>query len=92
MITSRNYGDLNVNGRRAGEQTPKPVRRALFCQPVDTRETDIPLRVKKDQAEYFLSLPAYSKIDTFILLQAARPVFVTDRASAIAALVTRRVK
>lgn len=89
MITlSRSCAESVVNGRRAGDK--EQLLREKFCATLVSRETDTPLRLKKDQASYFLSLPKFAGMPTEVLLEAARPVYVTDRASAIAVLLSRR--
>ena len=60
---------------------------AKFCQPIT--DNDAPLRIRQELAEHALADPEFKQVPTEDLLYLARTrkrVYVTDRASAIAAL------
>lgn len=83
-----------TNGRRSADNLDEQatLRRQMFASAAE-QTTDVPLRVKRGEAQYFLSLPEFEGLLTETLIELARKRFrvhTSDRASAIAVCLSNK--
>lgn len=71
-----------TNGRRQSDD------HTTFNLATSTRLTDFPLRVRIELASDFLALERFKKFDTMELIRKTKLSTVTDRAAAIAVLIS----